>query len=53
MCASHFRVVPGQPAGMETAVPQGGHQAGIIAATCGVSGATCQHDARMEGVRPG
>jgi hypothetical protein len=38
---------------METAVPQGGHQAGIIAATCGVSRGTRQHDARMEGVRPG
>ena len=38
---------------METAVPQRGHQPGIIAVTGGVSRATRQHDARMEGVRPG
>ena len=53
MCVGHFRVVPGQPAGMQTAVPQRAHQPGIVAVTCGMSRATGQYDARMEGVRAG
>ena len=39
--------------GGEAAVPQGGHHAVIIAVTAGQLPAGCQHDARMEDVRPG
>ena len=51
--AADVGVVPRQPTRVQTAVPQGGDQTGIVGVTADVPRASRQHDAGMEDVRPG
>jgi hypothetical protein len=52
MRTGDFAVVPGQPAGVQTAVSQRADQPGIVAVTGDLPRTTRQHDAGMEDVRP-